>query len=84
VVRPGLADASAPRTQQSDLTPPRQWWSEIKARPNRAKFGVGGRPAIVNIDMQRAHTDIDSFATAYQTDPGCRIVTGGAAPVDAR
>lgn len=57
-----------PRMQLSDLTP-RQWWSEIKARPNRAKFGFGGRPAIVNIDMQRAYTDVDSFATAYQTDP---------------
>ncbi|MEM7587764.1 MAG: isochorismatase family protein [Acidobacteriota bacterium] len=52
----------------SDLTP-RQYWEEVKANPNRAKFGFGEKAAIINIDCQRAYTDIDTFATAYQTDP---------------
>jgi len=57
-----------PRMQTSDLTP-RQYWEQVKANPNRARFGFGKRPAVVNIDVQRAYTDIDAFATAYQTDP---------------
>jgi len=57
-----------PVMQTSDLTP-RQYWDEVKANPNRAKFGFGTKAAIINIDLQRAYTDIDSFKTAYQTDP---------------
>lgn len=57
-----------PVMQTSDLTA-RQYWEEVKANPKRAKFGFGKRPAIVNIDVQRAYTDIDTFKTAYQTDP---------------
>ncbi len=58
-----------PVMQTSDLTP-RQYWEEVKANPNRAKFGFGEKAAIINIDLQRAYTDIDAFPTAYQTDPG--------------
>jgi len=54
--------------QTSGLTA-RQYWAEVKANPNRAKFGFGSRPAIVNIDVQRAYTDLDAFPTAYETDP---------------
>ena len=57
-----------PIMQTSDLTP-RQYWDEVRANPNRAKFGFGKKAAIINIDMQRAYTDIDNFKTAYQTDP---------------
>jgi maleamate amidohydrolase len=57
-----------PVMKTSDLTP-RQYWDEVKANPNRAKFGFGEKAAIINIDCQRAYTDIDTFATAYQTDP---------------
>jgi maleamate amidohydrolase len=57
-----------PVMQTSDLTP-RQYWEEVKANPNRAKFGFGEKAAIINIDCQRAYTDIDTFKTAYQTDP---------------
>ena len=57
-----------PVMQTSDLTP-RQYWEEVKANPNRAKFGFGEKAAIINIDCQRAYTDIDNFKTAYQTDP---------------
>jgi maleamate amidohydrolase len=57
-----------PVMETSDLTP-RQYWAQVKANPNRAKFGFGRRPAIVNIDLQRAYTDLAAFRTAYQTDP---------------
>ena len=57
-----------PVMETSDLTP-RQYWEKVKANPNRAKFGFGDKAAIINIDMQRAYTDIDTFKTAYQTDP---------------
>ena len=54
--------------QTSDLTP-RQYWEQVKANPNRARFGFGKKAAIINIDLQRAYTDVDSFTTAYQTNP---------------
>jgi maleamate amidohydrolase len=57
-----------PVMETSSLTP-RQYWESVKANPNRARFGFGQRPAIVNIDVQRAYTDIETFRTAYQTDP---------------
>jgi maleamate amidohydrolase len=57
-----------PVMQTSDQTP-RQYWEEVKANLNRAKFGFGEKAAIINIDCQRAYTDIDNFKTAYQTDP---------------
>ena len=54
--------------EQSDLTP-RQYYEQIKARPARAKFGFGEKPALVNIDLQNAYTSVGEFATAYETDP---------------
>lgn len=57
-----------PTMQTSELTP-RQYWDQVKADPKRAKFGFGKKAALINIDLQRAYTDIDTFATAYQTHP---------------
>jgi maleamate amidohydrolase len=57
-----------PKMQTSQLTA-RQWWDEIKACPNRAKFGMGKKAALIHVDMQRAYTDVANFATAYETDP---------------
>lgn len=57
-----------PVMETSDLTP-RQYWARIKAEPGRAKFGFGRKAALVNIDLQRAYTDIATYRTAYQTDP---------------
>ncbi|WP_411289296.1 isochorismatase family protein [Phenylobacterium sp.] len=48
---------------------PRQYYAAIKARPARAKFGFGEKPALVNIDLQKAYTAVGEFATAYETDP---------------
>jgi len=57
-----------PIMQTSSLTP-RQYWEEVKANPKRARFGFGVRVAMVNIDVQRAYTDLAAFKTAYETDP---------------
>jgi len=57
-----------PHMQTSTLTP-RQYWAEIKANPQRVRFGFGTKAALINIDLQRAYTDLDAFSTAYQTDP---------------
>ena len=57
-----------PTMQTSDLTP-REYWAQVKANPNRAKFGFGKKAAVINIDLQRAYTDLDTYATAYQTHP---------------
>jgi maleamate amidohydrolase len=53
----------------SDGRTARQIFDEVMANPARKKFGFGQRLAIVNVDFQRAYTDIDAFATAYETDP---------------
>ena len=47
----------------------RQIWADIKANPNRAKFGFGKKAALINIDPQKAYTKVDEFKTAYETDP---------------
>ena len=47
----------------------RQLYEEIKANPTRARFGFGRKPALVNIDLQKAYTAVGEFATAYETDP---------------
>jgi nicotinamidase-related amidase len=57
-----------PVMQTSDLTA-RQYWEQVRANPARVRFGFGRKAALVNIDLQRAYTDLDAFATAYQTDP---------------
>lgn len=54
--------------ERSDLTI-RQYWDQVRSNLSRKRFGWGARPAIVNVDLQRAYTDTASFATAYETDP---------------
>jgi maleamate amidohydrolase len=46
----------------------RQLFEDIKANPTRRRFGFGKRPAIINIDLQKAYTCVGEFATAYETD----------------
>jgi len=57
-----------PRMQTCELTP-RQYWQQVRSNPNRSKFGFGRKAALINIDLQRAYTDLEGFATAYETDP---------------
>ena len=53
----------------SDGRTARQIFDEVMANPARAKFGFGSKLAIVNVDFQRAYTDIHTYKTAYETDP---------------
>ena len=47
----------------------RQLYQEVKANPTRKRFGFGRKPALINIDLQKAYTCVGEFVTAYQTDP---------------
>ena len=54
---------------ESPLTA-RQLWAALQAAPPRRRFGFGRRAALINVDLQRAYTDVAAFpATAYETDP---------------
>ncbi len=48
----------------------RQIFETVMASPARKRFGFGNKAAIINVDLQRAYTDIDAFVSAYETDPG--------------
>ena len=54
--------------ETSDKTA-RQLYAELKATPNRPRFGFGDKAILVNVDLQKAYTRTDLFATAYETDP---------------
>lgn len=54
---------------RSDKTA-RQIFEEVRANPARARFGLGEKLAIVNVDPQKSYTRPDLFPkTAYITDP---------------
>ena len=53
----------------ADTRTAREIFEATMTNPARAKFGFGEKLAIVNVDFQRAYTDIDAFKTAYETDP---------------
>ncbi|MFA9432052.1 isochorismatase family protein [Egicoccus sp. AB-alg2] len=42
---------------------------EQHQRSRTPRFGIGDKVALVNVDLQRAYTGINEFATAYETDP---------------
>ncbi|HVY14005.1 MAG TPA: isochorismatase family protein [Rhodopila sp.] len=44
-------------------------YQELKASPGRRRFGFGSRPALVNVDLQKAYTLPGEYVTAYETDP---------------
>ena len=54
--------------ERSDKTA-RELYEALKARPIRARFGFGRKPALVNVDFQNAYTRPQEFVTAYETDP---------------
>ncbi len=47
----------------------RQLFEEVRANPTRKRFGFGKKPALINIDIQKAYTCVGEFVTAYETDP---------------
>jgi nicotinamidase-related amidase len=54
--------------ETSNLTS-RQLYAAVKANPTRKRFGFGKKPALINIDLQKAYTCVGEFPTAYETDP---------------
>ncbi|MDA0274833.1 MAG: isochorismatase family protein [Proteobacteria bacterium] len=54
--------------ETSDKTA-RQLFQELKANPTRKRFGFGSRPALINVDLQKAYTCVGEFVTTYETDP---------------
>lgn len=54
--------------QLSDKTA-RQLFEEAQANPTRKRFGFGRKPALINVDPQKAYTSVGEFVTAYETDP---------------
>ena len=54
--------------ETSDKTA-REIYNTVKSNPARKRFGFGAKAALVNIDLQKAYTRTDLFATAYETDP---------------
>jgi maleamate amidohydrolase len=59
----------AERVMETSDKSARQLYAEIKANPTRKRFGFGRKPALVNVDLQKAYTGVGEFATAYETDP---------------
>jgi maleamate amidohydrolase len=53
--------------ESSDLTA-KQMFEALKTR-SRISFGFGIRPALINVDLQRAFTDTATFPRAYENDP---------------
>ena len=47
----------------------REIYQEVINNPARKRFGFGKKAVLVNIDLQKAYTRTDLFATAYETDP---------------
>jgi maleamate amidohydrolase len=47
----------------------RQLFEEVKSNPTKKRFGFGSRPALINIDLQKAYTNVGEFVTAYETNP---------------
>ena len=54
--------------EHSDKTA-RQLFEDVKKNPTRKRFGFGARPALINVDIQKAYTCVGEFVTAYETDP---------------
>lgn len=54
--------------ENSSLTS-QQLYAAVKANPTRKRFGFGRKPALINIDLQKAYTCVGEFVTAYETDP---------------
>jgi nicotinamidase-related amidase len=54
--------------ETSDKTA-RQLYEDVKRNPTRKRFGFGRKPALINVDLQKAYTAVGEFVTAYETNP---------------
>jgi maleamate amidohydrolase len=46
----------------------RELFAELQATPGRRRYALGRRPALINVDLQKAYTLPDEFVTAYAGD----------------
>ena len=44
----------------------RQLFEEVKRNPTRKRFGFGRKPALINVDLQKAYTKVGEFVTPRQ------------------
>jgi nicotinamidase-related amidase len=58
---PSIADAAGQTA--------RELFEELWATPGRARYTYGRRPALINVDLQKAYTLPGEFVTAYAGDP---------------
>lgn len=47
----------------------REIYYDVKNNPARKKFGFGRKAVLVNVDPQKAYTEVGTYKTAYETDP---------------
>jgi maleamate amidohydrolase len=47
----------------------REMFAELLATPGRARYALGKKPALINVDLQKAYTLPEEFSTAYDGDP---------------
>ncbi|MBU3023553.1 isochorismatase family protein [Aestuariibacter sp. A3R04] len=47
----------------------REIYNDIKNNPARKRFGFGNKAVLVNVDPQKAYTEVNTYKTAYETDP---------------
>ena len=44
-------------------------FQDYQRAPKLPNFGMGGRVALLNVDLQRRYTDMATFSSAYEADP---------------
>lgn len=54
--------------ERSDISA-RALFEALRATPGRARYRLGRRPALINVDLQNAYTRPEEFSTAYEGDP---------------
>lgn len=47
----------------------RQLFAQLQATPGRARYRLGKKPALINVDLQNAYTRPEEFSTAYAGAP---------------
>jgi len=46
----------------------RQMFEELRASPGRPRYGFGCKPMLINVDLQKAYTNVGEYVTAYEND----------------
>src|SRR3954463_3307499 len=67
--RPNTVNALIGYSMETSDKPARQLYEDVKRNPTRKRFGFGRKPALINVDLQKAYTKVGEFITAYETNP---------------